>query len=261
MVVTSRHGRLLRQLLPPGRLFTEDPTSNLQRLLDGLGAEFDRIDEAAEVLPEQLDPSAGFWSLDDWERVLGLPDECGTPPETAEGRRAAILGRLLGGDNLSRDFLQSFARKLGYAVSLEEGSSDPFVCGESRCGDALGSEASIFDLRVRLVGGTRREFTCGLSVCGDPLVSTTDDFLQCALDRVIPAHVGVTFEFADDVELYLEVSDELGGTIRVFAFGDEFYVVDENGDLIRIPVVDDALAVIDEDGNPISIPLQQEPQP
>ena len=109
----SAHGRILRQLLPPGRLFSQNPDSTLQALLDGLGGEFDRLADNAADLPRQVDPAAGDESLADWERVLGLPDECGPTPVTILERRRAVLGRLTAGDSLSRAFFVQLARSQG----------------------------------------------------------------------------------------------------------------------------------------------------
>lgn len=257
MVVATRYSRLLRQLLPPGRLFATAPEANLSRLLDGLSRELERVHQQAEALPVELDPSRGSWSLPDWERVLGLPDECGEAPETLETRRAAVLGRVLSGDTLSRSFYYELARSLGYSIAIEEGTAAPFRVGVGRCGDRLGSEAEIFQLVVLVAGGTRRLFRTGASACGDPLQVTRDDFIECVMLRVAPAHVGVGFRYPEETEFWLEVDDELGGLIRVYSIGGEFYVVDELGDLIRIDVQDLTLLVRDENGELIMIELQE----
>ena len=258
MVVASPYARLLRQLLPPGRLWATAPDSNLERLLDGLGRELERIDGQAQLVPEQLDPARGSWALPDWERVLGLPDECAPPPETLEARRAAVLGRLLSGGSLSTPFYYDLARSLGYSIAIVEGSASPFRCGESACGDALGSEAGLFLVEVLIAGGTTRVFRCGESACGDPLSDTRDDFLECVLERAAPAHVALHFRYPDDLQLYLEVGDESGGAIRVYSFNGAFYVAAEGGDLIRIDVSDQTLLVRDENGDLIELQVQQE---
>ncbi|MEO1700353.1 MAG: putative phage tail protein [Planctomycetota bacterium] len=258
MVVATPYARLLRELLPPGRLFATDPEATLSRLLEGLATEFARVDAQAGALPDQLDPARGSWALPDWERVLGLPDRCGPAPETVDARRAAVLGRLLSGGSLSVGFYQSLASSLGYSIAIEEGSATRFECGTSACGDSLGTEATVFQIDVLVAGGTERVFECGVAACGDPLGDTSDELLECVLERAAPAHVSMTFRYPDPAEYFLGIPDGEGGLIRVYAFDGDFYVVDELGQLIRLDVVDDVLTIRDENGDPILIPLVQE---
>lgn len=256
MVVVTRFGRLLRQLLPPGTLYTEDPASVLQRTLNGLGGELERADVAAAELPRDLDPARGTSSIPDWERVLGLPDECGPAPTTLDGRRGAILGRLLSGGFLSRKTYIDLARALGYTIAIQEGTSDPFRVGADRCGESLGTDGGVFEWIVRVFGGSTQSFRCGLNACGDPLSVTGDELLECVIRRASPAHTGVRFAYEDVGECWLDVGDGEGGLIRIFTIDGRFYFIDEFGSLIPINTTDKVIRVLDEFGNHMTLELQ-----
>lgn len=258
MVVSTRHGRLLRQLLPPGQLFTTDPDSNLQRLLNGLGGELEAVERTAEQVPEQLDPSIGSWSIADWERVLGLPDDCGPAPESLEERRRAILGRLLAGGDLARPTYLALAQALGYTVAIQEGTAQPFRCGSSRCGERLGTFAGVFEWTVIVLGGSTRRFRAGAGACGDPLSITSDELLECVIRRAAPAHTGVRFRYEADAGIcWVVILDEGGAPIQVLCIDGRFFVIDELGNLIELDTSGGVIQVLDEDGNPIGIPVQE----
>lgn len=89
--------RVLRQLLPPGKLFDElDEDSLLAKLLKGLSVEFSRVDARARDAVAEMDPRTATETLDMWERALGLPDvRVPVLPSSTAGRRAAIALKLV----------------------------------------------------------------------------------------------------------------------------------------------------------------------
>jgi uncharacterized protein YmfQ (DUF2313 family) len=68
-------------LLPPGDALAREPGSVLERLLSVPAAELARVDGRVEALLLESDPARTTEMLADWERALGLPDEC-YPNET-----------------------------------------------------------------------------------------------------------------------------------------------------------------------------------
>ena len=249
----------MRQLMPPGQLYTQRPDSVLQQVLNGLAAELDRIECRVLDLPRQLDPSEGEASLSDWERVLGLPDECSASSTTADARRRAVLGRLLSGGSLSRQFYINLARSLGYEIGIEEGTSAPFRVGRNRCGERLGSEGGIFQWTVIVAGGSTRYFTVGKSTTGEPLVITSDDLLECVILRAAPAHAGVRFRYltappgGEYDHCWVTVYGENGQRFRLRQDDGVLYAIDEDGDLLDLGVVDGRWTVIDEAGQALHV--------
>jgi uncharacterized protein YmfQ (DUF2313 family) len=63
-------------LLPPGDALAREPGSRLERLLSVPAAELARVDGRVEALLLESDPAQTAEMLADWERALGLPDEC-----------------------------------------------------------------------------------------------------------------------------------------------------------------------------------------
>lgn len=63
-------------LLPPGDALAREPGSVLERLLSVPAAELARVDGRVEALLAESDPARTTEMLADWERALGLPDEC-----------------------------------------------------------------------------------------------------------------------------------------------------------------------------------------
>ncbi|MCA3288244.1 MAG: DUF2313 domain-containing protein [Roseomonas sp.] len=66
----------LLALLPPGDALAREPGSVLERLLTVPAAELARVDGRVEALLAESDPARTAEMLTDWERALGLPDEC-----------------------------------------------------------------------------------------------------------------------------------------------------------------------------------------
>lgn len=66
----------LLALLPPGDALAREPGSKLERLLTVPAAELARVDGRVEALLLESDPAQTAEMLADWERALGLPDEC-----------------------------------------------------------------------------------------------------------------------------------------------------------------------------------------
>lgn len=260
----------MRQLLPPGRLFSREPGSVLQNLLDALACEFDRASDSAADLPRQVDPAVGDESIPDWERVLGLPDDCGPAPVTLEERRRAVLGRLQSGGLLSRAFYVELARSQGYTIKIEELNRAPFRCGLGRCGDHLGTEAGIFAWTAVVQTSRRHPFRVGKSQCGEAFGSLRDPLLECILRRAAPAHTSLEFRYEFDRRLpgnagstTLPIEDECWwrvgqgafGSLRIYTQEGSLAVFDELGAPLRIDVHGGEFSVADELGQSLRVAL------
>ena len=77
----------LKRLLPSGEAWTPDLNSVMHQTLEGLGIELSRIDHRAWDLFNDAIPSIDELFdelLIDWERVVGLPDNCIKPHEQTD---------------------------------------------------------------------------------------------------------------------------------------------------------------------------------
>lgn len=212
---------MLQSLLPRGLAWTRSPDAVLTGTLHASADELARLDIAIRLLPDETNPLTTLAGLEDWERVLGLPDACLPTGSTLQERRDAVLGKLgdLGRQDL--EYWYTLAATLGYEVTIEE--HWPFECGIHECGDPQGGwseESGISPERweqehaypigrcalpeVRywwnvIVHGDRLVlFRCGESACGELLMDWTDAAsLECVMQRDKQAHTLLTFAYRE----------------------------------------------------------------
>jgi len=204
---------MLQALLPRGLAWTRAPDAVLTRLLRAVAEEPVRVDAAARLLPEEVNPVSAVSALEDWERVLGLPDACLQSGSTLQERRAAVLAKL--GDTGRQDlaYWYELAATLGYKVEIRE--KTPFQCGKSQCGDPYGADANLPQLEkrqtdmlgpaeirywweVRVYGLPVIYFQCGASATPDSLGKRViASSLECVMLRDKEAHTLLTFSYEE----------------------------------------------------------------
>ena len=113
----SANGNQLTKLLPPGKLWLAEEGSGLQRTLLAMGDEFARVEARGAALVEETDPRTAAETIDDWERILALPD-ARVPVLSAvlaERRRAATQKWIArGGQSLA--FYTALTAACGYPL-------------------------------------------------------------------------------------------------------------------------------------------------
>lgn len=135
--------RVLRQLLPPGKLFDElAADSLLAKLLKGLSLEFERVDARARDAVAEMDPRTATETLDMWERALGLPDvRVPVLPSTTAGRRAAIALKLVMRGAQNETAYRALIEACGWElldVHKVWSTRQPFRAGDRAMGRAYG---------------------------------------------------------------------------------------------------------------------------
>lgn len=188
------YGEHLLDLLPGGRAWDKRTGSTLRELAIALGTEFARADNRGEALRDEADPQLTLELLAEWERVVGLPDECTGPLSDTQARRAAVLARLANRGGQTPAFYVALAATLGFEVEIVE--YRPADC-LSTCTASLTQDAWTHAWTVVAPLGTVRTATC-LSTCADSLRSWGDDLLECTLRRVAPAHTVLLFAYVED---------------------------------------------------------------
>lgn len=181
------HADLLKRLLPPSSLDAQGAAIGGELVAEG--AVLDEVLALAVAILAEDDPRTASQMLADWERVLGLPDECVVASgavQTADQRRAAAAAKLATVGGQSRQYFIDLAAALGYpGATIDE--YRPFNCN-SNCNDALWSEADRFAWQINLPsdGGTFL-FNCN-SPCDAPLAAWGDEAVECRIQRLKPAH-------------------------------------------------------------------------
>lgn len=171
----------LLALLPPGLALPQAADSELANLLRVSARSIDRLEALAEFVVEDLDPRVTTSFLEDWERLLALPD-CGTLPEETADRRAEVLEKHTREGTLFSGDLIAAAALLGFTITITE--FFPFPPRDEPFPD---TDAHMFD--VDLPSLTITYFRVGESRSGDSLGAFGDARLTCLLDTRKPAHL------------------------------------------------------------------------
>jgi len=167
-----------RALLPPGRIWPDEDTSTLALLLRALAERLSAAELRALDLLAELDPRSTTELIDDWERLLGLPDPCTPPVVTLQERRARVVQRLTVQPNPRAQYLIDLAVALGY-----EGATI--------------TETGPYEFTVVVPNPTVVYFRTGASMCGDLLgkINRAAD-LECLFNEEKPAHLSMIFSYA-----------------------------------------------------------------
>ena len=126
---------MLQAFLPRGLAWTRAPGAALTRSLYAFAEELARLDGEIHRLFDEVDPSTAYDGLEDWERMLGLPDECLPLTEGIDDRRFAVMHKLTDTGRQDLAYWYSVAAALGHDdVVIEEHT--PFICGYHECAAA-----------------------------------------------------------------------------------------------------------------------------
>lgn len=183
----------LSSLLPAGSAWSREPSSNLQKLLGGLAAEFSRIDAAVAVLQQEAEPEQSNELLDLWEIEYGLPGKCQQAATNDSQRRALLLQQMVSLPSQTKAALIDAAYKLGYVITIDE-----FMPGDTVPGfPGISSADAPFVLLIHMPSRAVRRFVAG-SAAGDLLTDwDTPERLQCDLQRIAQAHRYLIFATHD----------------------------------------------------------------
>lgn len=191
---TNDYLQQLQALLPPGPAWPKDQESLLTKLLSFEAEELARIDARIDDLLNETDPRSTLEMLPDWERLCGLPDVCTGPLEGLSARRAAVIARLTAQGGQSIAFFREFAADLGYEVQITEEQVHNCM---SDCMSPINSHEWQFVWNVITAqADTPRVATC-MDDCMTPLRTWGDELLECAINRLKPAHTKVRFIYLE----------------------------------------------------------------
>lgn len=188
---------LLLRLLPPGRAFNREAGSKLYQLMEALGVELSRVDSRAKELLAESDPRTTTELIEDWERLVGIPDDCQTEVSASLAeRRADVVRKLTNGGGATPAFFVALAAYLGYDVEVQD--TYPFRCGKGRCGDPIYGIEWAFWFQVITANFDTQIFRAGAGRCGDRLRVIRNDLLECVISKAKPAHTEVQFLYTEE---------------------------------------------------------------
>jgi|GEM_PF-157660 len=184
----------LTALLPPGQALARRADGRAGLLLGVAAAEFARIEARGVVLRDQADPRSVAEMIDDWERALGLPDECAAGQTLLEQRRAAVLARLT--ERLAPTPATIEAVSLAYGVRASVIEFREHNC-EQDCEAPVNGNGWPHAFTVWGSGRVVTDATCE-DGCEQPLRAWSDLPHECAVRRLAPAHTVALFDTFQD---------------------------------------------------------------
>ena len=215
----ERYTDTLAAYLPNDRLFASKFTqgSNLRSLLRGAASLLLGADESIAELRAEYYPATTTKLIEEWEALVGIPDDCFTVASTIEERRLNVMIKLVFSAVQTLEDFQELMEKMGVTVSAE-----------------AGSDAVKFPLEfpILLTGATSNESRFTIVLLFDWLQQRTfphafpllfggpaGNFAECIARKVAPANVQLIFKYAGPPSSSLLTEDGL-------------FLITEDGDLI-----------------------------
>lgn len=207
----EKYKQLLVNLLPRGKLWQPKEQPIFKKLLDSFAAELCRVEERGRDLLREADPRQALELLEDFERLLGLPDECSPEGPSLQERRDQILRSLTNVGGLSKEFYEFIGLQLGFVITVENRVN--FIVGRGTVGqplsnyfnrtfvvgDTVGTQLKEIGWRyyfnVEMPATAANIFVVGDTV-GNPLVEFSNPLIECTMRKLKPAHSAVTFTFS-----------------------------------------------------------------
>lgn len=188
----------LQALLPQGAAWPRERDATLTRLLQGWAEEFARLDARVDLLFEEADPRTTAELMDDWERVLGLPDPCTAASTNLAARQLIAWRKLAFQAGQTPAFYIALAASVGVEVEIHE--FDPDVDEHDGSLTPLITDGRWrFVWRVHVLTATDYTvFRAGIGVAGDLLVEGGSIDLECMIRAAAPAHTHVIFTYAEE---------------------------------------------------------------
>jgi uncharacterized protein YmfQ (DUF2313 family) len=184
----------LLSLLPRGAAWDQIDSGLFGDLNYAIATEYTRVSDAMVELENDTFPQNTSQLLEDWERVLGLPDDCvaGVSQSTTE-RRAAVITKLSTLTEPTPLFFVNLAQSFGYSIEVVE--YFPARVGRARIGDALNGSGSEFTWAVRIPGSytASQRARVGDARIGDRLATWGQGSLECLMRQYKPAHTTLIF--------------------------------------------------------------------
>ncbi|MEQ5370444.1 YmfQ family protein [Morganella morganii] len=174
-------------LAPQGMAWDWRPGSNMHAVLRALARGYESSDIDAVQLLEGAFPKTATTLLPEWEKTLGLPDDCAIGEmDTIPKRQSAVLSKLLRTGGMSKDYYTGLAVEMGFNITITEFRQAR--AGLIGCGAAINGEDWPFVWRVN-AGETQLNYAvAGRSYCGDPLRSWGDRYFECHFSQISPSH-------------------------------------------------------------------------
>lgn len=189
----AEHATSIAHYLPGGPLFDaafRDGTIS-RSLFIGIAAEFERAEQQLILLSDELDPRETTLFIEEWERNVGIPDDCFDVAADLATRRRNVLIKLVSLGVQTNDDYIALGNLLGFSIQIDYPiiaavlpQIVPFIVNSSRI--------------LRFTWIVRAN---GLVVTALPQIvpfivgdSTEQTILQCLFNKLKPANTLIIYE-------------------------------------------------------------------
>lgn len=187
---------MLAHHLPKGRLWSSgfDINSNIGKLIRGLCVEFYRLEVLTKSISDEIDVNLADELLPDWEKSVGIPDDCFNTQTTIAERRNQVLLKLgnFGGVQKAEDFVR-VAALFGFDIKIippgGELGTFPLIFPIPFFDSARSATHTIF-VQILDYDGSDIEFPLEFPI---EFSSGGTSFLKCIFEVLAPANVQVVF--------------------------------------------------------------------
>lgn len=168
----------LRALLPGGPAWNDALT---QKFLEAWAEEFRRLDARVTQLLEEADVRTSDELLAEWERLLGLPDDCTKDLDLSlQERRRLAWQKLTMRGGQSRAYFIALAETLGVpGCTIDE---------------QFGGNPHHWRMNIPLAIENSRFMNC-IDDCTDALQMYIPNIIECPIRELKPAHTEVFFSY------------------------------------------------------------------
>jgi Uncharacterized protein conserved in bacteria len=186
----------LQNLMPTGLVWSRKTDGVQTAVLRALAQSYQDSDDAAVSLLIGAFPATATIMLTDWEKTLGLPDDCAIGENDSIAiRQKSVVSKLFSTGGQSAAYFIGVAKALGYDITVTVYRQAR--AGMSVCGDALNGENWPFTWLVTAPETTITYAQAGQSYAGDPLRSWGNKRLECRLSKLAPSHTIVLFGYSN----------------------------------------------------------------
>ena len=190
----EEQAQTLANYLPSGRAFGAKnlSTSNIRNLLRGFSNELIIVDNFIKLFRTDIVPGQTQFFLEEWERVVGIPDHCFDGKGTILERRTAVVLKLAAlGIQTNSDFVR-LAETFGLSVTVTSGSVTstifPWIFPVKFYATDKAARFTIVVTPIETIGET---FTYTFPI---PFGTENLVILKCLFNEFRPANVEVVFQ-------------------------------------------------------------------
>lgn len=183
----SEMTKILSDFLPSGRVWDKknNPESNIYKLLASLAFVYQAVQESIQWLINETNVKTTTDLLSNWERSVGLPDDCVSTDRTLDQRREAVVSRLRKVPFVDKGQILTLLQALftEFGINIYAGADVvPTPTKEDRFTLVLG---------LQVVEGEEFEYDLELDLVPGFQVNR----LICILRDLVPANVYITTRF------------------------------------------------------------------